>query len=200
MTDIEIELTLTAKAEPVPFFPLLQQGVYVRVRLGSSVRSFLTADLGIAPDYLDNRIQTIFLDGHPVDDLTETVVTDGSVIALSAAMPGLVGATMRRSGVLASFRNGITYRATDARETATEGVVTVKLFNLLVRELGPGLLERGIWGDAKEMAEIFGTHGTALARACQGAKCDGQPVDPADLFEIVSAKLPDRVELIVHSP
>lgn len=197
MIEMQIELTLT---EPAPFFPLLQQGFQVQARMGSSVRTFLTEDLGIDPDYLENRIQTIFLNGHPVDDLNETVVTDGAVIALSAAMPGLVGATMRRSGVLASFRDGITYRATDAREATDRGVVTVKLFNLLVRELGPGFLEHGIWVNPDEVAGIFDPHGTELAQVCQSAKCEGRPrSDVADLAREISVKRPDRVELIVHS-
>jgi hypothetical protein len=198
MTEMQIELTLT---EPAPFFPLLQQGFQVQARMGNSVRTFLTEDLGIDPDYLENRIQTIFLNGHPVDDLSETVVTDGAVIALSAAMPGLVGATMRRSGVLASFRNGITYRVPDARETASEGEVTVKLFNLLVREMGPGFLERGIWVNPDEVAGMIDTHGTELDRSCQSVKRDGQSrPGVADLARAISTKHPDRVKLIVHSP
>jgi hypothetical protein len=203
-TDMEnpfdIELTLNASSGLVPFYPLLQRGFQVRTRLGCSVQTFLSEDVGIEPDYIENRIQTVFLDGHPVDDMTKTTVTDGAVLALSAAMPGLVGATMRRGGVLAGFRNTITYQAGNACASDAEGFVTVKLFNLLVRELGPGFLERGVWMERGDLADFFSAQGETLAGDCGQAAYSGRPVSTRDLAEILSAKGNRRARLAVHGP
>jgi hypothetical protein len=49
----------------------------------------------VETDYLENRIKTIFLDGKPVDDEDKAVLKNGSTLALSAAMPGLVDSTFR---------------------------------------------------------------------------------------------------------
>ena len=61
------------------------------------------------------------LDGKPVDDIGAALVQDGSTLALSAAMPGLVGATLRRGGAYSSFRSAITYHETGERLRAGEG-------------------------------------------------------------------------------
>src|SRR5512147_510607 len=76
------------------FFLLLQQGVKIRRRTGCSVDVFLREEIGAAPETIE-KIQSIMLDGKPVDDIGSAVVQDGSTLALSAAMPGLVGATLR---------------------------------------------------------------------------------------------------------
>ena len=67
------------------FFPLFQQGVIITTLVGGNIKDLLSLQLEIPPDYVENRIQTIFLDGKAVDDLGETMIRDGSTLALSAA-------------------------------------------------------------------------------------------------------------------
>lgn len=196
---MKINLTLNTPPDFTPFTHLLQQGFHVKTRLGQSVYSFLSEDLGVESDYIENRIQTIFLNGHPVDDVKETTVTDGATLALSAAMPGLVGATMRRSGVLASFRNTITYQRGEAATAEAEGFATIKLFNLLVREMGPGFLERAVWVDADFLANLFSTCRETLERNCRQAISNGKVVSIDELTETVSKMEKQRVCLTVRS-
>jgi hypothetical protein len=126
------------------FAPLLQQGVALRAS-APTAWGFLTDELGVDPGYVKERITTIFLDGQVVDDLERAPLRDGSLLALSAAMPGLVGATLRRGGYYAAMRAAITHGAERAADgDGGERVVRVKLFNLLIAELGPVLLARGI--------------------------------------------------------
>lgn len=126
------------------FAELLQRGVAVRAR-SATVEGFLRDDLGLAPRYVAERITTVFLDGRVVDRLEEAAFRDGSLLALSAAMPGLVGATLRRSGSYAVMRSTITHRAPAGPGPQRGGVLLrVKLFNLLIAELGPVLLGRGV--------------------------------------------------------
>jgi hypothetical protein len=114
----------------------------------------LCDQLAIPAAYVTERITTIFLDNHPVDDLEHAIIRNGSKIALSAAMPGLVGATMRRGGFYASLRQGISQLAQDGPMSHDDGVVTIKLFNLLLGELGPTILARGLLLEQNEQNEL----------------------------------------------
>ncbi|MBI5920627.1 MAG: hypothetical protein HY847_03135 [Betaproteobacteria bacterium] len=138
--------------------PLFQQGIQVRVRDGTSLSEFLQDGLGVDPDYVRKRITTVFLDGSVVDDMDTARLHEGAVLALSAAMPGLVGATMRKGGYYAAMRGDITLGAEQgATETRGQMVqVRVKLFNLLIEEVGPLLLENGFALAPAEAQEFFG--------------------------------------------
>ena len=127
------------------FFPLLQRGVEVLAEVGRPLKELLCGQFGIDEEYVTGRITTIFLDNHPVDDLDRSLVHEGSRVTLSAAMPGLVGATMRRSGFYAAFRQGISHAEGGGDIKAGQGMVKLKLFNLLLPELGPLVLGRGVY-------------------------------------------------------
>jgi hypothetical protein len=139
-------LTLHLQASSLPrFFPLCQQGFLVRVPGSGNIRTILCRHLGLNQDYLEGRIQTIFLNGKPVDEIDAAIVSHGDTLALSAAMPGLVGATMRRGGYFAGLRANISHRDQDQAVQGGECLVKLKLFNLLTEELGPFFLQKGIW-------------------------------------------------------
>lgn len=149
----QVEVTLSPSDAP-EFTGLLQRGVVLPAATGCSLWTFLVDQIGIAPEYVKERITTIFLDGDVVDSLERSVVRDGSVLALSAAMPGLAGATLRRGGFYAAMRSTITHKPESASGAAAAGAVRVKLFNLLIPELGPALLARGVvleHGDAADL-------------------------------------------------
>jgi hypothetical protein len=140
------------------FARLFSKGVTVRARIGCSLKDFICEQLGVAEDYLEQRIQTIFLNGKAVDNYQTSFLGDGDSLALSAAMPGLVGAVFRRGGYYAALRNTVTYRDEGAEACTVDGEVTVKLFNLTVKELGPVLLKHGVrlaGRDLKEQLEEF---------------------------------------------
>lgn len=140
-----MDVTLTLSADSIsPFYILLQKGFTVRASVGCSIRTLLCEQLGLEPSYVEERIQTVFLDGKPVDDLDEAIIRDGAVLAMSAAMPGLLGATLRRGSHYALLRDSITYQNDLQSSSIKEGRIVIKLFNLLVNELGPLFLERGI--------------------------------------------------------
>lgn len=133
------------KAQLPYFFPSFQKGVVIPVNIGCSLKNLLCEQLAIPENYVSERITTIFFDNHPVDNLEQTVIAHGSRIALSAAMPGLVGATMRRGGFYAALRQGISHLVQDGTAvTNGSGTVTIKLFNLLLTELVPTFLARGV--------------------------------------------------------
>jgi len=158
------------------FFLLLQQGVVIRCRLSCSVAAFLRDELRAGEDTIA-KIQSIILDGKAVDDIETALVKDGSVLALSAAMPGLVGATLRRGGAYSLFRDAITYHEEAETCGQKEGNVRIKLFNLLMAEMGPGLLQRGISLKAEELLKFLAGLSQDFWKGCRHIDLDGKPVD-----------------------
>ena len=136
------------------FFPLLQKGFVLGVSVGCPIRVLLRDGLGLTDEYIETRLQTVFLDGKPVDDIDGAFIRDGETLALAPAMPGLMGAMLRRGGFYAPMRNGITHRDDAAPRWIGEGRITMKLFGMALRELGPKLLERGNEVDAADLEQI----------------------------------------------
>jgi hypothetical protein len=157
------------------FFPLFQMGIVITAHVGCSITSFLADELGAGRDTIE-KIQSIFLDGSPVDDLDSATVRDGSQLALSAALPGLVGATMRRGGAYASFRSTITYKETATDCASGEGSVRLKLFNLLLDELAPALLAKGIVVKSSELIDLLREYSQEFSKGCREVLFDGRPV------------------------
>lgn len=177
------------------FSLLLQQGVRVRRRVGCSVAAFLREELGATPAMIE-KIQSIILDGKPVDDIGSALVQEGAVLALSAAMPGLVGATLRRGGAYSSFRSSITYHETGKACRPGEGWVYIKLFNLLMAELGPDLLRQGVLIKAEALADFLAERSQEFQKGCS-VLFEGKPVDVAMLKERAALTRRDGVFLTV---
>jgi len=139
-----INLSLTLEKTLIPFFyQLLSKGFVINARTGCTIKELLCVQVGIKDDYLEERIQTIFLDNKTVDDVNSAVILEGSILALSAAMPGVLGATVRKGGWYAPMRRQISQDKDIASDTNIKGEITIKLFNLIAKELGPLFLEQG---------------------------------------------------------
>lgn len=193
-----LRLRLRVPAEEVvTFSSLLQAGFFVTARTGCSVKTLLCGQFGIDEEYVTRRITTIFLDSRPVDKLESTPVRDGATLALSCAMPGLVGATMRRGGFYAAFREGITCRSDETGSRAGIGIVRIKLFNLLIAELGPLFLGRGIHVPAVSVADLIGKSSAAFRSSCSEVTIDGIPVMMSALVDGVALRGRNDVRLTV---
>ncbi len=178
-------LSLTLKPDLLYLFsPLLQQGVIIKTEVGCSIKDLLSRDLGITAEYMESRIQTVFLDGKAVDDLDSAIIHDGSALALSGALPGLVGATLRRKGTYASLRQAITLSEEKATVPQKEGRVVVKLFNLLVPELGLLLLAQGFWINGEELEQFLGERDEKFWSGCKTVQVDSRKTDVTTLKAI----------------
>jgi hypothetical protein len=136
---------IIAKRSLAPYFrSFFQAGFLFRCQVGQSIADFLFRQLSLERDFVEKKISTVFLDGECVDDISLANMKDGSVVAFSSALPGLVGATLRRDGFYACLRDSITYHKEEMPVEARQGTITVKLFNLLMDELGPVFLEKCI--------------------------------------------------------
>ena len=186
--DAEITPRLTLTVTPggiLRFLPLLGQGFTVKRLAGASVEDFLCRGCGIAQDYLRERVQTVFLNGKAIDDLAAAVVSDGSTIALSAAMPGLAGAVLRKGGAYAAMRRQISYTGSGGSRASGPVSVNIKLFNLVARELGPGFLEQGVLIQGADLQDFFRRQDRGFAKIGRAADIDGRPFDFEKITEII---------------
>lgn len=180
-------LTLVLQADPkalLALTPLLREGVGAQVRPGLSLRRTLVEDLGLDPVCVEERVQTVFLDGSPVDDIDADCASPGCTLALAAALPGVAGIAMRRGSPVGVFREGIAHGVphdVDAGRTGSgEGLaVTLKLFNSVAVECLAPVLGRGITLRARRLAELLTAAPDALATA--SFSLDGQAMDRAGL-------------------
>ena len=168
VSPVHHESLLVAADQLNVFFPILQHGVTVPAIVGCSLKSLLCDQFYIPADYVTDRITTIFLDNRPVDDLEHTMIQNDSRVTLSAAMPGLVGATMRRGGFYAALRGGISHGLDDGTATNNSGTIRLKLFNLLLAELGPLVLERGILLTPQELSGLRREQPNLLTSVAEG--------------------------------
>lgn len=176
------------------FFSLLRHGFVVEIPVGCSIKTLLRNTLGLDDNYVENRIKTIFLDDKAVDDIGTACINNGSVLALSGAMPGLAGATLRRGGPLASLRRTISCRSEGKNALGQDGHVIVKLFNLLVIDLGPILLEKGILIEKAQLLAFFRRQSQDFWLNLKSAYLDGQKISLDRWSEI---ELPDMLLLAV---
>jgi hypothetical protein len=180
------------------FFLLLQKGVWLRVQAGCSVASLLTEQFGIAEDYIVERITTLFLDFKPIDDLETAYVNDGSTLALSSAMPGLVGTTMRRGSHLAAMRGDISC-PTRQPSVSVMGRIRIKLFNLVMAELGETFLAHGVFLTYGELDNVLSEMDASFWQSVDTAFVGSQQIDSASLVNRIRCADPgDEILLKVE--
>ena len=149
----------------------LQRGVSVPAQVPCTIADFLVRQLGIDPGYVETRISSMFLDGQVVDDPATARLADGSLLALSAALPGLVGATLRKGGFYAAMRADITLAGGTgpAAAPAADGAVRLKLFNLVLEELTPAVLAHGVLLPHAEVVALLDALGRPASPPPAGA-------------------------------
>jgi hypothetical protein len=179
-----VQLRIIIHADLVPrFFRLLSQGFAVTVQTECSVKDLLCRQLGIQEEYLNDRIQTIFLNGKAVDDVDSSIVRNEATLALSGPMPGLVGAIFRRGGFYAAMRSQISQANISSTTHPDQGKVNLKLFNLVARELGPGFLQQGVRLKGKQLQDFFSKNFDFLKKGFTSVELDGQNIEPRQLLK-----------------
>jgi hypothetical protein len=186
------------------FHSLLQQGVRIKTRMGDSIHDFLSQSLGLSPESIEQKIQTVFLNGKAVDDLITARLRDGATLSLSGAMPGLLGATLRRGGFYAPMRKTITCQEEDQPLTAQGGCITLKVFNLLLSEIGPLILSRGFWIKGGALRTFLQNQGEDFAEKAGLADKDGSEMPIMGLLSEQFAGTNDlfhiQIKTLPHSP
>ena len=185
-------LLLTVSNDLLDSLCLLTGGGFeVHVRFGCSVTELLCGQLGIDADYLAGRIQTILLNGKAVDDPATAIVSPGSTLALSAAMPGIAGAMLRRGSHYAPMRSPISHDSgTAPPPSARQGHVAIKLFNMLQRELGPHFLRSGVRVAGHAVDTFLHRRPDAFRIGVIRAEIDGNLLSPDAVLDVKWAGRP----------
>jgi len=138
---------------PARLLRIFQKGVQVEVELGLDLLTLLTSELCLSEQGIE-KIQTIFWQGKPVDDLAQCITTERGELALSAALPGLVGACLRRGGIWSALRDSISHQEEIISERGKRGLISIKLFNFMLHEVGSILLSRGVIVIKESLVEL----------------------------------------------
>lgn len=180
-----MHLNIVVKVNQIAcFLKLIESGFKLRVKTGLSIRQLFCDQLAVSDEYFENRIQTIFLDGKPVDNEDIARVHNGARIALSAAMPGLVGATFRKGGQYASFRGTISHSEDGNSSEKGEGTIMLKFFNMIAKELGPAFLQKGIIIEGRRFQDFVLRSSEDIKSGCTSIHLNDAEIDAAGLKEM----------------
>ncbi|MEE4313709.1 MAG: hypothetical protein V2J11_04390 [Desulfofustis sp.] len=186
-------LTCTIPEEDLPrLATMLQAGFFVDGAAGESISSLLQRLPGFSADYIENQIQTVFYNGDAIDDLSQPLIGPAPTIALSAAMPGLAGAILRKNSPAAPLRKTRSQAAAAASDN-TAVTVLVKLFNTLAIERGPALFRSGVRIKAADLAGFLSLRPSLLEKT-RDIRLAGSPV-PADEL---TQRLAGQTSVIMH--
>ena len=134
----------------------LQNGFYVETESGIKL---ISGSCGIPESYIRDKVKTIFHNGNPVDDPASVKLRNDSVVAISGAMPGIVGAMMRMGSPYAAMRESITEKGENIFQTGDSIHVMLKLFNVILGDLWRGFVEKGVILDRERILRVIGNGG-----------------------------------------
>lgn len=183
-----LRLSVTPDALPL-FTTVLQSGIEIKTSRGETLAKFLNRFPGFTAEYLADTVQTIFLDGTAVDDLSLQMTGNTPVLALSAAMPGLAGAIFRKNSFHSALRTETKSLESKAGLDDTI-VVTLKLFNSIATERGEEFLKTGLCMRGDQLANFL-TKRPHLIEQIQDIQLEEKKLGHQELLRI----LPDLVKV-----
>ena len=167
------------------FTTLLQSGLYLDVDQGCSIGELLSGLPGFTEEYIAVKVQTIFFNGVPADDLDQQLTGESGVLAISAAMPGLAGAIFRKGGLHASLRTTAEV-VPDSDTSGTPIRIRLKLFNMIAKDQGGSILYRGCVVLAAGLRKFL-TYRGQLADHVSYAEADQVRLDKKQLMEFLDS-------------
>ena len=117
-------------------------------------------------------------------NLSYPFIRFGSRLALSAAMPGLVGATLRKGGFYAGLRSQISFTEEKKPLFKGRGKIVLKLFNRVAEDLGPAFLEKGVWIKGLELGEFFLMQSEDFWAGCEALSVNSEKADLDSLSNV----------------
>lgn len=167
------------------FTPLLQAGLFLERSRPQTVGEFLSSLPGFSREYITGRIETIFLNGLPVDELTTPITGSQPVLAISAAMPGLAGAIFRKNSYHAHLRTSAADSDSQTDKVSGSLQIRLKLFNFISRERGGDLLQQGCLLRADSVRKFFILHHD-LPESIVAIRGTGSEIAPPHLDETLA--------------
>lgn len=162
---------------------LLQAGIFVESISTTTIFDFLSSLPGFTSQYIRERIETIFLNGQPVDDLEAQIGGPAPVLAVSAAMPGLAGAIFRKNSFHAPLRTSAATSSATSPTCSEKAMVMVKFFNVIAVERGETILLNGCLVKSDSILKFIG-YRPQLFSAVLSISCDDTSLSPDDVENI----------------
>lgn len=177
-------LRLAVVSDALPLFTtVLQSGIEIKTSQGETLARFLSNFPGFTAEYLADTVQTIFLNGTAVDDLSLPLTGSNPVLALSAAMPGLAGAIFRRNSFHSALRTET--KSLQSGVVLQDSIsVTLKLFNSIARDRGEELLKAGLCMRADLLANFL-TKRPNLTQHIVKIQLGDKEIDHAELLRVL---------------
>lgn len=175
---------------------MLQSGIYLSTAQGTDITTLLSTLPGFTEDYLCQRVETLFLDGLPADDLHQQLFGTEAVIALSSAMPGLAGAIFRKGGAHASLRTETAAPPSEHPKNTHPLTVRLKLFNNIAVERGGQILAQGCVLLASTLGKFL-TYRPPLLAAIEKIRLDGNIIRPEALISLLQSE--EMIALTIES-
>ncbi len=177
-------LCLTVTSESLSLFTtVLQSGIEIKTKRGETLAGFLNRFPGFTAEYLADTVQTIFLNGTAVDNLSLPLSGSNPTLALSAAMPGLAGAIFRKNSFHSALRTE-TKLSQGGGEQDESISVTLKLFNSIAKERGEEFLKRGFRIGGGLLANFLDKR-PHLARNIVKVQLAGKELDYLELLDVL---------------
>jgi len=142
---------------------------------------------------LIRRIGSVFLDGHPVDDLDRAMIAEGCHLALGMAAPGLAGTSLNLGSPLAGFRADISYHPGQDRKQPAPGTFTLKLFNLVALEAAAGILRLGFVVSGEALAKAWALDPRGFFDCVAGIERGGKTIPTEQAAALLKSSGPVRV-------
>lgn len=167
---------------------IMQSGAVIKCTVGIRLDLMLRREFGLSDEQIA-PVDSIILDGMPVDEPENTVVPGFSRLALASGLPGIAGLSMKKGSAVRGLRSGITYSRT-IDEMPVPGEITLSLYSLTLPQLAGHFLARGVWIDPEQ-----------LKRYCRFAPeddvlLDGTPLQAKDLqYSLAGFPAGPRIEL-----
>lgn len=195
----QISILLTIDANTLgKYTSLLQGGIFLTTDQGTPIGELLISLPDFSHEYASKRIQTIFVDGLPADDLDQPLFGMERVIAISAAMPGLAGAIFRKNGLHASLRTSKERSHTDSSTPDTPVRIRLKLFNMIAEEKGEAILRKGCILIARNLEKYLTYRQPLLAHIKQISQ-NGETISLKELLSLLEKEDFIQLTLQEHS-
>lgn len=163
-----VEMVITVAESRLSLMRLVfGYGIRFEVPAGTRISDFLQQALCTDANYIQNRIQTLFMDGRAVDSPESEEIHSPCTLAVSAAMPGVFGAAFRKQGTYSGLRRHCGEIRQNQENRGKQGrivVVTVKCFNQVAADLGDELLEAGVVMDISDFLDFWKRQGAILEK------------------------------------
>jgi len=176
------------------FTTVLQSGIEIKSRDGVTMGHFLNDLPGFTADYIGDNVQTIFLNGTAIDDLTTPLTGNNPTLALSAAMPGLAGAIFRKNSFHSALRTE-TQKVAAVSDIQDSLTVTLKLFNNIAKERGVDLLKSGVCIQSIFLSNFLNKR-PALLHQIQEISFKNEHIDKDKLLHVLSGTSKLKLKLV----